>query len=157
MKVLFLQDVKGTGRKGEIKNVSDGYARNFLIPKKLAVAATPQVEKEKEEMKKREDSEKKKKSQIIDELLEKLTKETFQFKIKTGEHNEVFGSIHDDQIKEKVLDFINQQKKVSFTKDEIDLEIKPMKEIGTKTIPVKIGRGEIAKIVEVTIEILPEN
>ena len=108
-------------------------------------------------MKKREDLKKKKKDQVIDGLSEKLAKETFQFKIKTGEHNEVFGSIHDDQIKEKVLDFINQQKKVSFTKDEIDLEIKPMKEIGTKTIPVKIGRGEIAKIVEVTIEIFPEN
>ena len=100
MQVIFIKDVKGQGKKGEIKTVKDGYAENFLIKKGYAVVAndknraalkSEQQRKEKEEQIKRSDSLK---------LKESLEKEVLEFQVKTGQGDKVFGSVSVKQIKE---------------------------------------------------------
>lgn len=98
MKVIFLKDVKGQGKKNEIKEVSDGYAKNFLINKGYAVMATStslkKLSQEQEEHKLQENL---KKKNAID-IKEKLSKIQLKFKVKTGEHDRVFGSVSPKQI-----------------------------------------------------------
>ena len=103
MKVIFTKDLKKVAKKGEIKEVKDGYAENFLIKNKYAVPYTEknvyiynkqQHEEQEEDKKLREEATKLKKE------LEKLT---LVFKVKTGDHDRVFGSISTKQIKEELL------------------------------------------------------
>lgn len=104
MKVIFLQDVKGQGLKGEIKNVADGYAHNFLIKKNLAVVATSenlkQLEKAKESAKQKEQADiKKAKTEK-----EKLEQTELIFKVPVGEQQKMFGSISTKQVIEKLAE-----------------------------------------------------
>ena len=98
MKVIFIKDVKGQGKKNEIKDVSDGYGKNFLINKGLAVLATPtsikKLELEKQHNKEIENEEKSK----ANILKEKLSKINLKFFVKTGAQDRVFGSVSPKQI-----------------------------------------------------------
>jgi large subunit ribosomal protein L9 len=93
MKVILLQDVKGIGKKGNVYEVSDGYARNFLLPRKLAIEATQgnintmNVKKQAEEAKSQKDLEEAKK------LAKRIEELHIVIKTKTGEHGKLFGSI----------------------------------------------------------------
>lgn len=157
MKVLLLQDIKGVGKKGEIKDLADGYVRNFLLPKKLAVLATPQKEKEEQQRKEREEKERLKKLHFLETFLPRLAATSFSFKVKVGKNKEIFSSVTSQQIKKKVLDFLNSQdKEVVFQEDEIFLEIKPLREIGEKKISLKIGKGEVSKEATVNLKIEAE-
>lgn len=102
MEVIFLKDVKGQGKKGEIKKVKDGYAINYLIKNNLAVMKTEKgleiLAKEKKEAQENEDKNTKK----ANELKKKLEKVTLTFKLKAGEMDKVFGSISTKQIKEEL-------------------------------------------------------
>lgn len=98
MKVIFLKDVKGQGKKNEIKEVSDGYGKNFLINKGLAVLATPtslkRLNQEKTENQQKIELEK----QQALKIKEQLNNISLKFKVKTGEHDKVFGSVSPKQI-----------------------------------------------------------
>ena len=100
MKVILLKDVKGQGKKDAIINVSDGYANNFLIKQKLAVMYSEESKKILDkEIKQRQDEE----NALIDsfnEIKNKLKDKTFNFKVKTGAQDRVFGSISTKQISE---------------------------------------------------------
>ncbi len=102
MEVIFLKDVKGQGKKGEIKKVKDGYAINYLIKNNLAVMKTEKgleiLAKEKKEAQENED----KNTKEANELKKKLEKVTLTFKLKAGEMDKVFGSISTKQIKEEL-------------------------------------------------------
>ena len=102
MEVIFLKDVKGQGKKGEIKKVKDGYAINYLIKNNLAVAKTEKgleiLAKEKKEAKIKEDND----IALANELKAKLEKVVLTFKLKAGEKDKVFGSISTKQIKEEL-------------------------------------------------------
>jgi len=102
MQVIFLKDLKGQGKKGEIKEVSDGYAKNFLITKGYAVKKTEtslnKLEKENEENKKIDEEMRKN----AKELANKLSKITIKFQAKNGKNGKMFGSISSKQIKEKL-------------------------------------------------------
>ena len=103
MKVLFTRDLKKVAKKGDIKEVKDGYAENFLIKNNYAVPLTEKnIEKQKkeEQEKKQEDEALRKEAEKLKQELEKLT---IMFKVKTGEHDRVFGSISPKQIKEELL------------------------------------------------------
>ena len=102
MKVIFVKDLKKTAKKGEIKEVKDGYAQNFLIKNGYAVAYNDKninAYKKEEALKKEEDNELRNKALKEKEALEKLT---LVFKVKTGDKDRVFGSISPKQIKEEL-------------------------------------------------------
>lgn len=98
MKVVFNQDVASQGKKGDVKNVSEGYARNFLFPRQLAKPATPDVLKE---LAQARDVEKKKEEQQViaaRELCSKLDQFTLNLYVKTGENSRVFGAVTSKQV-----------------------------------------------------------
>ncbi|MCI8460859.1 MAG: 50S ribosomal protein L9 [Bacilli bacterium] len=102
MEVIFIKDLKNQGKKGQIKNVKDGYAENFLIKNGYAVKKTKEnLNKLNCELakKQKEDAANKKAAQ---ELKEQLAKVTLEFKVKTGEGDRVFGSISVKQIKDEL-------------------------------------------------------
>ena len=89
MKVILLEDVKGTGKKGQIVNASDGYANNFLFPKKLAVAATNDNLNSIKLQKKAEDKRKAEELAAAKELAEKLTNKDIKISVKTGDNGKL--------------------------------------------------------------------
>ena len=102
MKVILLSDVKKVGKKGEIVEVSDGYGRNFLLNKKLAVLATKKCMEILDEQNLQHDLEEKQKEADAQALKQKLTKITLEFHVKTGEGGRVFGSVSTKQIVEQL-------------------------------------------------------
>ena len=102
MKVILLSDVKKVGKKGEIVEVSDGYGRNFLLNKKLAVLATKKSMEILDEQNLQHDLEEKQKEADAQALKKKLTKITLEFHVKTGEGGRVFGSVSTKQIVEQL-------------------------------------------------------
>lgn len=102
MEVIFIKDLKKQAKKGEIKNVKDGYAENYLIKNGYAVKKTKEnlAKLNHEIVKKQKEEESNKK--LAQELKEKLAKVTLEFKVKTGESDRVFGSISVKQIKDEL-------------------------------------------------------
>ena len=117
MQVIFLKDLKGQGKKGEIKEVSDGYAKNFLISKGYAVRKTEtslnKLNIEKEQDRKNDELQTKK----AKELSVKLSKVVLEFTAKGGSNGRMFGSISSKQVKEKLLEL-----GYDFDKKQIDME-----------------------------------
>lgn len=102
MEVIFIKDLKNQGKKGQVKNVKDGYAENFLIKNGYAIKKTKEnlLKLNQEQTKKaKEDAANKEEAQL---LKEKLSKVTLEFKVKTGEGDRVFGSISIKQIKDEL-------------------------------------------------------
>ena len=102
MEVIFIKDLKNQGKKGQVKNVKDGYAENFLIKNGYAVKKTKEnlLKLNQEQTKKaKEDAANKEEAKL---LKEKLSKVTLEFKVKTGEGERVFGSISIKQIKDEL-------------------------------------------------------
>ncbi len=135
MKVILQQDVKGTGKKGEIVNVSDGYARNFLLPRKVAIEASAQAlndvaTKERAE-KHRIDMEKK----AAQEIAEKLSGATIKMTAKAGQNGKLFGSV----TSKEVTDAINKKFGTSIDKRKVMLP--DIKSFGTYECKVKVYTG----------------
>ncbi|QTH42874.1 50S ribosomal protein L9 [Cohnella sp. LGH] len=132
MKVIFLQDVKGQGKKGEIKEVSEGYARNFLLPKGVVQIATEGAKKTLNQQvasaQKKKDNEKKE----AQELAARLSELTLVIKAKAGEGGRLFGAITSKQISEAL-----EQQKISVDKRKIELE-EPIRALGVTKVTVKL-------------------
>jgi len=102
MEVIFIKDLRNQGKKGQIKNVKDGYAENFLIKNGYAVIKNKEnLAKLNHELKKKEELDQENKKSA-EELKKKLDKETIEFKVKTGQGDKVFGSISIKQIKDEL-------------------------------------------------------
>ena len=148
MKVFFLQDVKGSGKKGEVKEVADGYARNFLIGKGLAVEATA---KNMSDLAGKKSSEQHKADVAKQEALEaaaKIKDKKVVCKSKAGQGGKLFGSVTAGNI----ADLIEQQLGVKVDKKKVSLSAE-IKSFGTYTAEVKFLAGISEKItVEVTEE-----
>lgn len=146
MKVILLEDVKNVGKKGALINASDGYAKNFLLPKKLAMEATKGNINELE-LKKR--AEEKKKQQELEDakiLAEKLSKHEVVISVKTGENGKLFGSVTNKEIAEA----FEKQTGIAIDKKKVVLE-EPFKMVGTRTVTVKIHPQVSA---EITVKIV---
>lgn len=117
MEVIFIKDLKNQGKKGQIKNVKDGYAENFLIKNGYAVRKTKEnlSKLEHENLKKEKENQANKEEAL--KLKEKLAKETLEFTVKTGEGDKVFGSISVKQIKDAL-----EKKGYKIEKNMIDID-----------------------------------
>lgn len=129
MKVILLADVRGVGRKNEVKEVADGYARNFLIARKLAVAADASGMAAKSAADAKEQAERDR----LQALAQKLAGLTFEFAMKTGEHKEVFGSISKRDIETAL-------REKGITEGQVILE-HPIKATGEHSVEVSFGKG----------------
>ena len=141
MKVVLLQDVKDLGKKGQLVNASDGYARNFLFPRKLAVEATAGKLKEIEDKKSSEKNKKEKELKAAKELADKLSKTEISFRTKAGENGKLFGSITGKD----VADAIKAQQKIEIDKKKIILH-DAIKALGTYQVEIKVYPEISAKI-----------
>ena len=103
MKVILLQDVQGSGKAGDIVKVSDGYGRNMLIPRGLALEATPQNLKQHEKKKEAQEKKFREDKAKAQEMAEKLLKEGIEIKTKAGANGKVFGSITSKDIDDAFL------------------------------------------------------
>ena len=136
MKVILLQDIKNVGKKDEIINANDGYARNFLFPKNLAIEATKdnllklQAKKDSKAHKKSlEIEEYKKQAEIINKLI-------LELKVKAGGNGKIFGGVTSKEISEE----LNKQYKIQIDKKKIVLK-ETIKNIGRFTVDIKFGDG----------------
>lgn len=143
MKVIFLEDVKGKGKKGETKNVADGYAQNYLIKNGLAKEANSSTLSELAGQKKAED---KHNAEILAEanqlkgLLED-DKHVIEMKAKAGDDSRLFGSITSKQI----ADAVKKQYDIKLDKRKIDLTT-PIRNLGVTKIDVKIHPEVVATL-----------
>lgn len=140
MKVLLLQDVKGSGKKDEVINVNDGYARNFLFPKKFAVEATPamlsQVAAQKGAQAHRKELEK---QQAMD-LAKKLESASITVSARVGKEGRLFGSITAEQVAEAA-----HEQGFEIDKRKLDLG-EPIRHTGMHTVQVKLYPGVVGKM-----------
>jgi len=141
MKVILKQDIKGVGKKDQIINAADGYAKNYLFPKNLAVPADTgnmnnlKAKKESETFRKGEDL---KASQA---LAEKMKEITVEFKVKAGENGRLFGAITSKEIAETLKKDYN----ITVDKKKILLS-ESIKVAGIQTIDIKLNEGVVAKL-----------
>lgn len=142
MKVILLQDIKSFGKKYDIKNVSDGYARNFLIPRGLAKISTEtavkEIKKQKEELSNRQD----KLKSAVEKTAEKLSGKEFHFYPEVGEKHEVFSAIGKKDVKKAIEDFLTfipvDFRKEIFNKIKINLP-RSIKTLGNHQVEIEIG------------------
>lgn len=141
MKVILLADIKGVGKKDQIINASDGYARNFLFPKKLAVEANNEnLGKLKS---KNESKAFKKETEIAEakKIAEKINSITLTIKVKAGENGKIFGGVTSKEIAES----LKNEYKIEIDKKKIVLS-ETIKNIGTHTVDIKLYEGIIAEL-----------
>ena len=130
MKVILLQDVKSLGKKGEIVNVNDGYARNFILPKKMGVEATG---KNLNDLKLQKNNEKKMAQDNAKALAAKLEAGKVELAIKVGEGGRAFGSVSSKEIAAAV----KEQMGLDVDKKKIQLK-EPIKSLGVHNVSVKL-------------------
>ncbi|UTR16564.1 50S ribosomal protein L9 [Salipaludibacillus sp. LMS25] len=132
MKVIFLSDVKGKGKKGEVKNVSEGYARNYLLKNNLAVEANKgnmKTLEKKQESAERQAEEELNEAQAFKEKMEDMTVE---LKAKAGEGGRLFGAVTNKQIAERL-------KKMNMKVDKRKIEMdEPIRSLGYTHVTIKV-------------------
>ena len=141
MKIILLQDIKGVGKKDEVINASDGYARNFLLPKKMGVEANAE---NMSKLKAKQDSNQYKKSvekEKAEKIAEKLKNITLKISVKSGENQKIFGSITAKEIAEN----LKEQYKIEIDKKKIDLK-EPSKVLGVTTVSIKLFEGVVGSL-----------
>ncbi len=145
MKVILLKDVKGQGKKGEVVDVNEGYARNFLVKKGLAEVATASKLNDLSQKKAAADYHKAEEVKATKALAEELKGKTFTVKIKAGQGGKVFGSVTGANIADSLqaAGYSVDKKKVVLTQ--------PIKNVGTYEVDLKLMEGISSKI-NVTVE-----
>lgn len=140
MKIFLLQDVKGLGKAGEIKEAKLGYARNFLFPKNLAKPATEDVMEEYKKEQEKLAQEKEEEVKELTLLKEKLEKLTLTISKKTGENGMLYGSVTKEEIRVKL------QNENNLSVDRKGIEIPTIKVAGNYGVLLKLGYGIEAKL-----------
>ncbi len=133
MKVIFTQDIKGKGKKGEVKEVSPGYAQNFLLKNNLAIEATPQNLARLEGQQKRAAKDAAEELKEAQELKKVLDETTVEMSAKSGEGGRLFGSITSKQIAEA----LNKQKGIKVDRRKMDLP-DAIRTLGVTKVPIKL-------------------
>ena len=146
MKVILLEDVKSVGKKGELVNASDGYAKNFLFPKKLAVEATKSNLNDFELKQKAEAKRKKEELEQAQNMAKELENKTVTVKVKTGENGKLFGSVTNKEVAEEIV----KQTGMEIDKKKVSI-VDPIKMVGERTAVIKLHPKVSA---EITIKIV---
>lgn len=140
MKVYLLKDVVGKGKKGDIVEVSDGYAKNFLIPKKLAVIATNEILLEKKSKDEASSYHKEQELLKAKETAKFLNNKTIEIEAKSGKNGKLFGSVTSKEIANKIEETLG----VKIDKKKIETE--EIKTFGQFEVKLKIMTGVVAKL-----------
>ena len=141
MKVILTKDVQGTGKAGEVVNVSDGFARNMLLPKNFAIEATPQNMKIYEHKKALEAQKKAEEKAAAQEIAKKISDVKLVIKAKAGEGGRLFGAI----TSQNIADEFKNVYKLELDKKKIELK-EPIKQIGDTTVTLKLYQGVTAAL-----------
>lgn len=147
MKVILTEDVKKVGKKGEILEVKDGYARNALLPKGLAVEANNVNLNQRKLEQKAEDKRKQQELDEANEIKEKLEGKSISIGIKTGEGGRVFGSVTSKEIAEAMKEAFG----VKIDKKKIQLS-DPIKSLGSTHVTIKLHQKVSAKVTVAVVE-----
>ena len=148
MKVILLTDIKGVGKKDQIINASDGYARNFLFPKKMAVEANKenmsklQARENSKQYKKDQDKEKAK--QIANQLSNLMIK----VKVKVGENGKIFGGVSSKEI----VEILKKEHQIDIDKKKVELK-ETIKVLGITIVKIKLYEGIYGKV---KVDVIPE-
>jgi len=133
MEVILLQDVKDLGKAGDKKVLADGYARNYLLPKGLAVEATKERLKETEEKKQKAQRTREKETKAAEELRQQLDGKTIRISLKTGGSDKLFGAVTSKEI----AALLQEQLKVKIDRKKIEVS-EPIKHLGDYKIKIKL-------------------
>lgn len=148
MKVILLDNIKGVGKKDEVINASDGYARNYLLPKKLAVEANAEnmskLNNKKEAANYKKDVEK----QNAEELAKKIKGIMLKVRVKSGENGKIFGGVTSKEIS----DNLKSQYNFDIDKKKIDLK-ETIKTLGSFNVNIKLFEGVVANL---KVEVISE-
>lgn len=141
MKVILLQDIKSVGKKDEIINANDGYARNYLFPKNLAVEASKEnlikLDAKKKSVQHKKDLE----IEDAKKIAKKIEELTLNLSVKVGENGKAFGGVTSKEIAEE----LGKQYKIVIDKKKVNLK-ETIKTIGTFTVEVRLGDGVFGKL-----------
>ena len=148
MKIILLKDDKTLGKAGTLTEAKDGYARNFLFPRKIAVEATEENLQKWKEDRKREEEEEKQNRKEANELKKKIEKKSITIEAKGGENGKLFGAITSQNISDKIKEVfgLDIDKKRILLGEKIETE-------GSKTVQVKLY-GDIFADLKVKVEVL---
>jgi large subunit ribosomal protein L9 len=144
MKVILKEDVNNLGVMGMVVEVKDGYGRNFLIPRDLAVEANPKNIRHFEHQKKMIDTKVKKVRKTAEDFAEQLSQMTLSIEARAGEEDKLFGSVTTKDIAEAIA-----QKGVEVDRRKIQLD-EPIKRLGSYEVPIKVHQDVIANV---TVEV----
>ena len=148
MKVILLTDIKGVGKKDQIINASDGYARNFLFPKKMAVEANKE---NMSKLKARENSKQYKKDQDKEKakkLADQISKTMIKTKVKVGENGKIFGGVSSKEI----VEILKKEHNIEIDKKKIELK-EAIKVLGITNVKIKLYEGRYGNL---KVDVLPE-
>ncbi|WP_287386990.1 50S ribosomal protein L9 [Lachnospira sp.] len=147
MEVILLEDVKTLGKKGQIVKINDGYARNFVLPKKLGIEATAQNLNDLKLANKRAEKEAAEELAAAKELAKKVEESTVTVSMKTGEGGKTFGTISTKEVAEAA----KKQLGLEIDKKKMKLD-EPIKTLGSHIITVKLHKDVSAKLTVKVVE-----
>ncbi len=141
MNVLLIKDVPGLGKVGDIKKVADGYARNYLIPRGLAVPATASARKQAEMHRKAAARRAMREQAEAKELAERLGQMSLVFKARAGEGTKLYGSITSGDIAERLSQELGRE----FDRRKIMLD-SPLRQLGTHQVPIRLAADVVPEL-----------
>jgi len=148
MKIILLQDVEGLGKAGDLKEVANGYARNYLLPRRLAAGATPSLVANRSQRIAAEQRKLEKQTELNRHLAERLTQITLTFKAKVGRQGRLYGSI----TSQDVASALQEAEGITIDRRVIDLS-EPIRSLGTFSVPVKVATNQESKL---TVNVIDE-
>lgn len=141
MKVILKENIKGVGKKDEIINASDGYARNFLFPKNLAVEANAENLSKLKAKNESKEYQKEQEKEAAKKIADKMAKIQLKIQVKAGENGKIFGGVSSKEIAENLEKSYN----IKIDKKKIDLK-ETIKTLWVRTVEIKLYEGVIGKL-----------
>lgn len=148
MKMILLQDVKNLGKKGEILEVADGYARNFLLPKRLAAPATEGVMKARDKEKADTAARQARELEAARQWAKELSEQPVEVRVRAGESGKLFGAVTSTDVAEAIKARFGREV------DKRKIQLDSIKTLGEHNVTIKLGAGINAKV---SLKVLDQN